>query len=210
MRVSSRMRPIPPLAILWLASACGGDGDSGVAQPAAECSMFAPAASSPYILPWHIGQTYTANPHLARETSVQRFAIDAGMPIGTDVLAMRTGTVVRVQESYFDGDNVFGHENHVFVQHDDGTVARYFHLTNGGARVAVGDQIAQGWQIGLSGHTGNSSGPHLHFDVTRSCCTVPPNYNALPAGETLPLTFRNATPDSSCGLLPGVRYTAQP
>jgi len=147
---------------------------------------------------------------LVRDISVQRYAIDVPMPIGTDVLAMRAGTVVRVEESYFDGDNVFGHENHVYVQHEDGTVARYVHLTNLGALVQIGDLVKEGQPIGLSGHTGNSSEPHLHMDVTRSCCTSAPNYNQLPAGETLPLTFRNASPDSSCGLLFGVRYAAEP
>ncbi len=201
-----------PLVLAWVIgplAACGGS-DGGGTPPAEDCSGFSPAAASPYRLPWHVGQTFSANPHLARESSVQRYAIDVGMPIGTDVLAMRAGTVVSVEESFFDGDNVFGHENHVFVQHDDGTVARYLHLTNLGALVQVGDVVLQGQQVGLSGHTGNSSGPHLHFDVTRSCCTVPPDYNALPAGETLPLTFSNAAPDSSCGLRSAIRYTAQP
>ncbi len=205
-----RTRPIFPAVILSLVAACGGGDDDTDSASAAQCSMFTPAAASPYTLPWYIGQAYTASPHLARDPGVQRYAIDVGMPIGTDVLAMRAGTVVRVQEAFFDGDNVFGHENHVYVQHEDGTVARYVHLTNRGALVELGEVVTQGQRIGLSGHTGNSSGPHLHFDVTRSCCTGPPDYNALPAGETLPLTFRNAAPDTSCGLLPGVRYAAQP
>jgi murein DD-endopeptidase MepM/ murein hydrolase activator NlpD len=126
------------------------------------------------------------------------------------VLAMRAGTVVRVDESYFDGDNEPGHENRVMVEHADGTVARYVHLTHLGALVEVGDAVSQGQRIGLSGNTGNSSEPHLHFDVTRACCAAPPNYNEMPSGVTLPLTFRNASPDSSCGLFFSVRYTAVP
>ena len=78
--------------------------------------------------------------------------------------------------------------------------------------------MRQGEIIGYSGHTGNSSGPHLHVDVTRSCCAGPPDsdWAALPAGETLPLNFRNATAapprktDLSCGLLTGVLYAAEP
>jgi len=197
------------ILVLALAGCGGGDGGSG-GQETPDCTAFPPAAGSPYRLPWHVGQAWQANPHLVRDSSVQRYAIDVAMPIGTDVLAIRAGRVVRVEQSYFDGDNTFGHENHVLVQHDDGTVARYFHLTHQGALVLVGDAVDQGQRIGLSGHTGNSSQPHLHFDVTRSCCTTPPNYNELPAGETLPLTFRNASPDTSCGLEFGVRYTAQP
>jgi murein DD-endopeptidase MepM/ murein hydrolase activator NlpD len=196
------------MALTAILAGCGGDGDG--AQEPQDCSAFTPAASSPYNLPWHVGQTWPVSPHLVRDISVQRYAIDVPMPVGTDVLAMRSGSVVRVEESYFDGDNVFGHENHVYVQHEDGTVARYVHLTNLGALVQIGDLVKQGQPIGLSGHTGNSSEPHLHMDVTRSCCTSAPNYNQLPAGETLPLTFRNASPDSSCGLLFGVRYAAEP
>ena len=105
----------------------------------------------------------------------------------------------------------------VYVQHADDTVARYIHLTNNGALVAVGDAVAQGQVIGLSGDTGNSTDPHLHLDVTEGCCAVPPDYNQLPEGQTRPLNFRNAagvtaaiTPDLSCGLLLGEFYTALP
>lgn len=198
------------IAVLVLAGCGGGDAGDETGQLPDDCAAFPSAGNSPYRLPWHVGQVFQANPHLARESSVQRYAVDVAMPIGTDVLAMRAGTVVSVEESYFDGDNLFGHENHVFVRHEDGSVARYLHLTNQGALGEVGDVVSQGQRIGLSGHTGNSSEPHLHFDVTRGCCTAPPNYNELPAGETLPLTFSNASPDSSCGLLFAVRYTAQP
>lgn len=190
-------------------AACGGGGGADE-NPTGDCSGYTVAAASPYMLPWQLGHAYVANPHRPWDPTAQRFAYDVRMPIGTDVLAMRAGIVVRMQESYFDGDNTPGHENYVYVEHDDGTVARYVHFTNGGALVAVGDAVVQGQRIGLSGHTGNSSAPHLHVDVTRSCCAGPPDNNALPAGETLPLTFRNASPDSSCGLQEGVRYSAQP
>jgi hypothetical protein len=203
------MAVLRAIAVALLLAACGGDGGGDGNGLAPDCALFTPAASSPYLLPWHVGQTYKANPHYFRETSVQRYAYDVGMPIGTDILAMRAGVVVRVEESFFDGDNVFGRENRVLVRHEDGTVARYVHLTNRGALVQVGDLVQQGQPIGLSGHTGNSSGPHLHVDLTRSCCSDAPDYNALPHGETLPLTFRNASPDSSCGLR-NESYTALP
>jgi murein DD-endopeptidase MepM/ murein hydrolase activator NlpD len=183
-----------------------------------DCSVIPPAATSPYILPWMIGTTHRVIPHAARDMGPQKYAIDAAMPIGTPILAIRDGLVVRVEESFVDGDNVYLHENYIFVEHDDGTVARYVHLTNGGAVFGVGDRVRQAEIVGYSGHTGNSSGPHLHLDVTRSCCasTVDTDWAALPAGETLPINFRNATtvpprkPDLSCGLLPGVDYTAEP
>ena len=193
--------------VLMLAGCGGGDDSDG---PSADCSMFTAAADSPYVLPWHIGHTFAAHPHLNWDPSVQRYAIDVRMPIGTEILAARAGTVVRLHESYYDGDNTPGHENYLLVQHDDGTVARYVHLTNGGALVNLGDVVQRSQHIALSGHTGNSSEPHLHVDVTRSCCAAPPDGNALPAGETLPMSFRNASPDSSCGLRQQVLYTAMP
>lgn len=188
---------------------CGGGGEDG-GNSSVNCSGFAAPAASPYVLPWHIGQAYVAYPHLTWDPTVQRYAIDVPMPIGTDVLSMRDGTVVRVQESYLDNDLTPGHENYLYVQHGDGTVARYFHLTNGGAIPQVGETVQQGQPIARSGHTGHSSAPHLHFDVTRTCCAEPPDGNSRPAGETLPLSLSNASPQSSCGLQEGLSYTAQP
>jgi hypothetical protein len=150
------------------------------------------------------------------QEEAEKYSIDVAMPIGTDVLAIRAGTVVRVEEQFVDGDNEPGHENYVFVQHEDGTAARYVHLTNLGAVVNVNDTVQIGQLVGYSGHTGNSSEPHLHFDVTRVCCVVPPRWTELPFGETIPLSFRNAKPlpgsvgsgKSSCGLQRGIRYEA--
>ncbi|WP_268894928.1 M23 family metallopeptidase [Steroidobacter agaridevorans] len=138
-----------------------------------------------------------------------RYAIDVPMPIGTDILAIRAGVVIGVIENYVDGDNTPGHENWVFVRHEDNTVAAYAHLTNMGAVVEVGESVAQGALIGWSGHTGNSTEPHLHFDVRPACLGGLP-CTSLPS-ETVPLNFRNAQPsrgDLSCGLRAGVSYTA--
>jgi len=192
--------------VLLLLANCGG-GSSPTAP--SDCDEFPDQATSPYVLPWSVGETYQAFLHLLRGNPVQRFAIDFPMPIGTVVLASRAGTVVRIEESFFDGDHAGGHENRVFIQHGDGTVARYVHLTHDGVLVEVGALVAEGDPIGLSGDTGNSSGPHTHFDVTACCCITPPNYDELPCGQTLPLSFRN-TSTHSCGLEHGTGYTAEP
>src|SRR5262245_60159425 len=107
------------LTTAWLA----GCADGG--YTAYDCSVFPPAATSPYVLPWMIGTTYRALPHAARSTNAQKYAVDVPMPIGTPILASRDGIVVRVEESFVDGDNVPLHENYIFVEHEDGTVARY-------------------------------------------------------------------------------------
>jgi murein DD-endopeptidase MepM/ murein hydrolase activator NlpD len=96
-------------------------------------------------------------------------------------------------ETFADGTRVPGEENVVVIEHADGTFARYYHLTRDGALVAVGDAVAQGEKIALSGNSGASAGPHLHFDVTKGCydwgCqTIPVEFgnakeNPLKAGE---------------------------
>jgi hypothetical protein len=69
--------------------------------------------------------------------------------------------------------------------------------------VAMVGGPVRGDPIGLSG---NSDAPHLHFDVA-SCVGAPDDYNALPCGQTVPVTFRN-TLASACGLRIGVAYPA--
>src|SRR5690606_38035412 len=55
--------------------------------------------------------------------------------------------------------------NFVVVDHHDGTYGTYWHLLAGSVPVAVGDAVVTGQVLGRVGNTGNSSAPHLHFDV---------------------------------------------
>ena len=96
-------------------------------------------------------------------------AIDFGAPIGTPVLAARDGVVMQV-ESDFDqaGMNLekyAGRANFIRILHDDGTMALYAHLKADGVHVRVGQRVGTGQRIGLSGNTGFTTGPHLHFVV---------------------------------------------
>ncbi len=195
-------------AIVASLGACGG-GDDKDDRTAAECAAYPPAATSPYILPWTVGHSYVARPHIARNAP-PIYAIDVPMPIGTDILAIRAGTVIGVRESNVDGDNRPGFENWVFVRHEDNSIGAYIHLTNMGAVVQEGDTVQPGSLIGRSGHTGESTEPHLHFDVRPSCNGQP--CPSLPA-DAVPINFRNAQPgsgDLTCGLRNGVTYTALP
>ena len=97
------------------------------------------------------------------------YAVDFVAPIGTPVFAARDGTVMQV-ESDFDKaglnlEKYGGRANYVRIVHDDGTMALYAHLREGGVLVREGQRVAKGQQIGLSGNTGFTSGPHLHFAV---------------------------------------------
>ena len=98
-----------------------------------------------------------------------RYAFDFSMPWGTPVLAARPGRVIAVRDDTRASRAMrrrYDQANAVEVLHADGTIATYAHLQRG-ALVAVGQEVATGERIGLSGDTGFSTGPHLHFMVWR-------------------------------------------
>ncbi|MGW0365187.1 M23 family metallopeptidase [Streptomyces sp. NPDC002990] len=82
--------------------------------------------------------------------------IDFHASTGTSIRAVGIGTVV---EAGWGG----AYGNNVVIKHNDGTYTQYGHLS--ALNVSVGQQVAPGQQIGLAGSTGNSSGPHLHFEA---------------------------------------------
>ena len=71
--------------------------------------------------------------------------------------------------------------NHVILQHAHGEYSRYVHLQQDSVCVQVGDEVARGQQIANLGHSGNSTEPHLHFDVADS-----PD---LAYSRSIPMTF---------------------
>ncbi|WP_282695907.1 LysM peptidoglycan-binding domain-containing M23 family metallopeptidase [Streptomyces sp. CC208A] len=75
---------------------------------------------------------------------------------GTSVRAVGAGTVVSAGWS-----GAYGNE--VVIQHADGNYSQYAHLSS--LAVSAGQSVSGGQQIGLSGSTGNSTGPHLHFEI---------------------------------------------
>ncbi|KAF4407101.1 MULTISPECIES: M23 family metallopeptidase [Streptomyces] len=81
---------------------------------------------------------------------------DFVVPTGTSVKAAHTGTVVTAGWGGSYGNNVV-------IKHGDNTYTQYAHLSKLG--VQPGDQLKTGEEIGKSGSTGNSTGPHLHFET---------------------------------------------
>ncbi len=109
--------------------------------------------------------------YFSRYTHKNRAALDFKMKKGTKICAVRDGVVLRLKE---DGNNggsqvkyrSFG--NFVVIQHEDSSRSGYWHLQFNGVLVNVGDTVKQGQVIGLSGKTGYTYFPHLHFIVWRS------------------------------------------
>jgi len=98
----------------------------------------------------------------------ERAALDFKMKRGTKILAARDGVVVRVKEDGNKGGlnkKYRPYGNNIVIQHADGSRAGYWHLQYNGALVNVGDSVKTGQVIALSGKTGYTALPHLHFLV---------------------------------------------
>ncbi len=82
--------------------------------------------------------------------------VDWATPVGTTIWASCGGTVTRAGWGS-------GYGYCVFIKHPDGRETRYGHLSK--VLVSVGQSVSQGQKIALSGNTGVSTGPHLHFEI---------------------------------------------
>jgi hypothetical protein len=116
----------------------------------------------------------------------------------------RGGQVVAVEEGFSDGTGIPGEENFIVIEHVDGTTNRYIHWTTLGALVDLQDTVIQGQAIAMSGNSGNSTAPHLHFDVGDGPCT--PHLDT--SCRSLPVSFRNTSPHVN-GLVEGQSYIAE-
>ncbi len=122
-----------------------------------------------YALPYEKGKSFRMiQGYFSSFSHRERAALDFKMKRGTNICAARDGVVLRVKE---DGDQgglnrkyrAFG--NYVIIQHSDSSRAGYWHLQKDGALVEPGDSVKKGQVIAISGKTGYSALPHLHFLV---------------------------------------------
>jgi murein DD-endopeptidase MepM/ murein hydrolase activator NlpD len=105
--------------------------------------------------------------------------IDDANDSGTPVLAADDGVVVAAEDSMLAG-HLIGYGRHVIIAHHNGLMTLYGHLE--GYFVKAGDKVQQGQTIGLMGSTGNSSGPHVHFEVRVNNSPVDPKPYLPPSG----------------------------
>lgn len=89
---------------------------------------------------------------------------DFAVKIGTPVKSVHKGTVVKAGGNGAGDGSAYG--NAIVIRHSNGEFSQYAHLSQIG--VKPGQQVKTGQAIGKSGNTGNSSGPHLHFEVRKS------------------------------------------
>lgn len=94
---------------------------------------------------------------------------DFAVPSGTQVVATHGGTVVKAGGNGAGDGPAYG--NAVVIKHGNGTYSQYAHLSK--VTVKIGQIVKTGQEIAKSGNTGNSSGPHLHFEIRTT-----PNYGS--------------------------------
>ncbi|GAB3646301.1 transglycosylase family protein [Streptomyces sparsus] len=117
------------------------------AKPASSTGYASPVAASPSTAYRASGGSWSSGYHTG---------VDFSVSTGTPIKAVTSGTVVSAGWG-----GAYGNE--VVIKHSDGRYSQYAHLSS--LSVRAGQSVGGGQQIGLAGSTGNSTGPHLHFEV---------------------------------------------
>jgi murein DD-endopeptidase MepM/ murein hydrolase activator NlpD len=173
-----------------LSAGCATGGPRGPLPPGVLVGGCGPARGlTPlYFLPFAPGESFELTQGNCGDVSHGgrfSYSFDFRMPVGTPVLAARDGIVRTVRDDSPDGTRRVGDENLVFIWHEGGQISRYIHLKQHGVRVWVGQRVSAGDTIALSGNSGQSAFPHLHFDVADRC---------RGGCRTTPAAFLNADP----------------
>jgi murein DD-endopeptidase MepM/ murein hydrolase activator NlpD len=127
--------------------------------------------------PAHVDFILPANGRLSSPFGLKRFfnnqarkphsGLDIAAPTGAPVRAPANGTIIDVGNYFFNG-------NTVLVDHGQGLISGYFHLSK--TLVAIGDRVTQGQKIAEVGSTGRVTGPHLHWNVYLNGAKVDPAF----------------------------------
>jgi murein DD-endopeptidase MepM/ murein hydrolase activator NlpD len=125
-----------------------------------------------YALPYEVGSRRLfiqgANSRFSHKNEL---AFDFKMKIGTTVCAARNGVVIATKSDSDKGGLNYAYindGNHIIIQHEDGSIAQYWHLKHNGVLVNMHDVVSKGQPIGYAGNTGYTAFPHLHFQIVDS------------------------------------------
>lgn len=135
------------------------------------------------------------NGDFSHNKASNRYALDIALPVGTPLLATADGVVVAAVDHHVGGGlaaRYRGKSNHLRLRHNDGTMTLYAHLDTHSLTVKKGDRVRAGQVVAASGHTGYSSGPHLHLAVQVN------NKGRL---ESIPFTLNGRVPATGQTLL---------
>lgn len=149
---STRSRVVPGIPITSL------DGSTPIARLAGDIKFQRPLSG-------RVSSQFGTRFHPIDKTTKFHAGLDIAVATGTTVGSAADGTV-----SYAGWSGGYG--NLVIIDHPDGRQTRYAHLSS--ISVSAGEQVSQGQRIALSGSTGKSTGPHLHFEVRENGRPVDP------------------------------------
>lgn len=145
-------------------------GGTTTTQPSTTTSSGGPSGSFGYPVG---GSTYISSGYGNRSASISGWSFHGGIDItggniyGRPVYASRGGTVIAAIWSNS------GYGNHVIIDHGDGYATVYGHCSS--LSVTTGQTVSKGQQIANVGSTGNSTGPHLHFEIRKNGVKVNPS-----------------------------------
>ena len=128
---------------------------------------------------------YTYDGHQGHDSAIRTFREQA---IGVPVFAVRDGVVVDAHDGEEDMNTEWRNDakaNYVVIDHGGGYIALYFHFKLGSVAVAPGQQVTAGTQLGLTGSSGISTGPHLHFETRRNGRWIEPSAGPCRSGDSL-------------------------
>lgn len=157
------MAGFDPGALVFITEALGEEGyySSGSELPSTTRRIWTPQKPTAR---WSVGSRMTARRHGTVTSGFgwrERFGrhhwgIDIAMNVGDTVRTPMNGTVDRI------GYEARGYGHYLVIVHDDGMETRYAHLST--TLVPAGVRVKAGQPVAVSGNTGNSTGPHLHFE----------------------------------------------
>lgn len=154
-------------------------------------SLINPDLTYPYRFPFKKGKKYEVsqsfNGKVSHYSRKSKYAIDFQLNVGETVYAARGGLVVKVIDWFTKqgGKELEKSANKIVILHSDGTFGTYAHLHYKGSLVKEGEQVDKGQKIGISGLTGYTNGPHLHFVVRKENDIAIPIYFKGYSGKQL-------------------------